>query len=434
MFPMLLLAFAVTTEVPSVAPEAPPNYWREPNRCGSNCLYAYMKLHGKPATLGAIAAEVPITGRAVPGPASAGFAVLVVTGLGLRWRRSPGSPSSPDRGPRAARASGARPGFTLIEILVTIAIVALLVALLLPAIQGARLAAQRSQCQNQLRQIGLALTNYHSVQNQFPPGLPPQNARSPFVSLLPFLENAPLAAAYNFSVSPYSIANLTVEQGRISLLVCPSDPGSLGALSGGSDSFYPTPDPATGPWPRLVTSYGFMFGTVVYAWDNRSDPQSDPLNQMDGVFNCHLNLTAAAVTDGLSNTAFASERALGLINRDRLTPMGKWTAADGATTLLYAWAPPNSIFKNVNNGRYWSSLLPALVVSSFHAGGANVLLGDGSVRFVRDGINSWTPNADGTGPVGTIMVPDGFQNLPKNGVWQALITRSGGEVIAADQL
>jgi len=324
--------------------------------------------------------------------------------------------------------------FTLIEVLVVITIIAVLIALLVPAVQAARAAAARSKCQNNLRQIGLAIQQYSSVNNQFPPGVPPYFGQSPFVVMLPFLEGQTTLNSYNLNLSPHTLSNLTAELGRPPVLVCPSDVGSSDVLSGGPNSRAPDPDPSAGTWPSAVTSYGLMFGTVVFAWDSRPDPESDPLSQMNGVFNCHLNIGPSAVTDGLSNTAFASERALGVINEDRVRPFGQWTATDGATTLLYGWDPPNSYIGYKINSKYWASLMPGMTPSSLHPGGVYVLFGDGSTRFVKDTINSWPIDPSSKGPVGGQMSPDGFLNLPQPGVWQALITRSGGEIVGGDQL
>ncbi len=173
------------------------------------------------------------------------------TGLGTRWAsRSGGSfdppydgLSSPGSIPQCFLASGVltmrseqRNGFTLIELLVVIAIIAILIALLLPAVQAAREAARRLQCVNNLKQIGLAVHQYHDANNSFPPGqLLYVNWRdiSALVSLLPYLEQQPLYSAFNQAdvypingmgpVLPSYPPNTTVARIQVAGFLCPSD-------------------------------------------------------------------------------------------------------------------------------------------------------------------------------------------------------------------
>ena len=161
------------------------------------------------------------------------------------------------------------------------------------------------------------------------------------------------------------------------------------------------------------------------------DPSYDPFGQINGCFNDLPRLTTASVTDGLSNTVFASERAMGFINADRVNPLGRWTDSsdwDGGNTLVFAWISPNRMFYD-SDPAFRTSLLPLVTVSSRHPGGVNVLLGDGSARFVKDTISSWPIDPATNSPVGIISWFDGFKNVPPPGIWQALATRSGGEVI-----
>src|SRR4051794_21890252 len=121
-----------------------------------------------------------------------------------------------------------RRGFTLIELLVVIAIIAVLIALLLPAVQAAREAARRAQCVNNLKQIGLALHNYHDTVGSFPPGgqSAPSYAGTWFnwlTSILPQIEQMPLYNATNFSRQIYQAENTTVSLTMITAYLCPSD-------------------------------------------------------------------------------------------------------------------------------------------------------------------------------------------------------------------
>jgi len=135
------------------------------------------------------------------------------------------------------------------------------------------------------------------------------------------------------------------------------------------------------------------------------------------------------VSDGLSSTAFVSERAMTFINANRITPYGRWTTTDYAATLLYAWNPPNSIFRDWSRPGYKSTLLPNMLASSQHPGGVNLLLGDGSTRFVKESINSWPIDPLTLNPAGLVQWFDGFEHVPTSGVWQGLVTRSGREIL-----
>src|SRR5438552_10511340 len=137
-------------------------------------------------------------------------------------------------------------GFTLIELLVVIAIIAVLIALLLPAVQAAREAARRAQCVNNLKQIGLALHNYHSVHGTFPPGrinshiAKMGNCWGAYAQLLPQIESQTVFNAFNFSVPPdtdytttISVANMTGITTFINTLICPSDSQPMLVVVGG---------------------------------------------------------------------------------------------------------------------------------------------------------------------------------------------------------
>ena len=155
----------------------------------------------------------------------------------------------------------ARRGFTLIELLVVIAIIAVLIALLLPAVQAAREAARRVQCVNNLKQLALAVQNYHDISNRFPIGgighdpitglYPPANYRQPFIiGVLPFIEQGTLFNAYNMSDQFETLMNLTVRGTQINTYNCPSDTPQV---------FYKTPTDYD-----VKGNYGVNWGVNVY--------------------------------------------------------------------------------------------------------------------------------------------------------------------------
>src|SRR4051812_45828242 len=149
-----------------------------------------------------------------------------------------------------------RPGFTLIELLVVIAIIAVLIGLLLPAVQAAREAARRAQCVNNLKQLGLALHNYHDTVGAFPLGrfTNSSDSFSPFARILPFMEQSNAFAAANFDVPWSNAINLTATQTKIATFLCPSD-SQVGTIPNG--------------WGG--TNYRSNEGTSVAMWHGISD-------------------------------------------------------------------------------------------------------------------------------------------------------------------
>jgi prepilin-type N-terminal cleavage/methylation domain-containing protein/prepilin-type processing-associated H-X9-DG protein len=307
-----------------------------------------------------------------------------------------------------------RQGFTLIELLVVIAIIAILVGLLLPAVQKVREAAARIQCTNNLKQLGLALHNFHDVNNHLPvstnvgPGTPRSSA---FTFLLPFFEQDNLYKQYNFNLNWYDPPNVPVGATPIKILLCPSSPNPI-RLDG-------RPDAAWNPIVA-VTDYGITThvaqrlvsaGLVAYA-----GPGAMPKNETGPRF--------ADVTDGLSNTIFVAESAgrpqLYRLNKMAGSPPtpkvngGGWSRAATAFSLEGSTADgsssPGPCGINCTNGFDFQSYPDAYfgtdgsgAIYAFHPQGANALFGDGSVHFLKQSIS--------------------IQTLA------ALITRSGGEVV-----
>ena len=349
--------------------------------------------------------------------------------------------------------AAARRGFTLIELLVVIAIIAVLIALLLPAVQAAREAARRSACQNNLKQLGLAIHNYHDTFNMFPTGQggsgsmtcrsDENNHRgslSIFVMTAPFWEQAAIynqimdARPQRFPWNNHSYWNAQFE-----LLRCPSD--------------------ATNNAPRSSTR-----GKTNYAWcggdsllDGRSDNgtcHSYTQRPTRGIFALFKHHDMGDITDGTSNTIAMSERVRPVANN----AYGDVTyEASGMPLACRALLPPNRIYATIatndappgfrwGDGRPWfngfSTILPpndascstnnsgsdphwfpgTFTASSRHAGGVQILLADGSVRFISQNID--TGNLATAPPAG-----NGGAQSPY-GVWGALGTRSGGEVVS----
>lgn len=289
-------------------------------------------------------------------------------------------------------------GFTLIELLVVIAIIAILVSLLLPAVQQAREAARRTQCKNNLKQIALACHNYHDVFKMFPPAIIRggrmtgiTNNRESYgwhVSILPMIEQKALYDT--LGVSQYRLdeviagANPGVSdpvallQTKLSAYICPSDPndgivhqnrhfgGGVGAAAGGR-----------GNWRPGITNYIGMRGT-------RDQPQQ--VNDPHGCFWFDNGTKIRDITDGTSNTLFVGEREtpkgrsgtwIGVRNPNGGGSRGIWTNIGHARTFLNA---PTSAFPwGGNRGRGES-------FSSTHTGGVQFALADGSVRFVSENI------------------------------------------------
>jgi prepilin-type N-terminal cleavage/methylation domain-containing protein/prepilin-type processing-associated H-X9-DG protein len=335
-----------------------------------------------------------------------------------------------------------RRGFTLIELLVVIAIIGVLIALLLPAVQAAREAARRAQCTNNLKQIALAAQNYHDQQGSFPIGSPlmfdpligvAAESQSTFVSMLAHFEQQPLYNAMNFSRSIYVAENQTVYRTGLSTLWCPSDGQITRERSIGA--YLNSPN-----FRFKFTSYAGCVGTYFpevlfyYYGPNPNDPgimtRAQPLT---GIYTYNYSYRIADITDGTSNTMIYGERANGKFSPSDIDNWGWWGDAvesDTLFTTLYPLNPFNKIKQT--NDEYTDSYVES--ASSFHPGGANFAFADGSVRFIKDTINSWAYNPATGYPIG-LKDNSGFYTLTpgtKMGVYQALSTRSGGETISAD--
>jgi prepilin-type N-terminal cleavage/methylation domain-containing protein/prepilin-type processing-associated H-X9-DG protein len=333
-----------------------------------------------------------------------------------------------------------RLGFTMIELLIVIGILAILVALLLPAVQSAREASRRAQCQGNLRQIGIAIHGYLNSENCFPISVtttrPKARGASPYFGLysahcrlLPYLDHGDLYHSINFQTGTWppdtffvgstnalaeiNAVNATAYRTGLSIFLCPSDGGAFAD---------------TGNNYRGNTGVGPSFA----AWAESPDSGNGLFPEVDPV-------SPARVTDGLSHTVAFSERVRGsgggkgvlnperdvfrrhgvantadqlldecriaarAMNEDRYTRSGQnWFWAGRERTLYTHTQSPNGSVPDCTFG----GMTPAIDMAtarSHHTGGVNVLMGDGSGRFVA----------------GSIL----------QAVWRGLGTRNGGELV-----
>ncbi|MGM0485684.1 MAG: DUF1559 domain-containing protein [Planctomycetota bacterium] len=319
---------------------------------------------------------------------------------------------------------GKSTAFTLVELLVVIAIIGILVALLLPAVQAAREAARRSQCVNNLKQVGLAFHNYHDVHKVFPCFVyrNGQNSfwrgYSAFSQVLPFIEQQPLydqmeTDSVNFWHNWDGGEVAAVRSSEIPSFICPSD-----------ESF-----PTAGGWSNGPGSnYGVSFGST-FVWDNYQEQNGMFRARNDGNAR-NIETKLGDVRDGTSNTLLASEHLTGDNNDGRLMagnsseprigspfpedmqypdqgPLNawgaecesqtnhnsenanQWIAPEPTQTALNTVAPPNWQYPNCqfSGSGFSADRNGAYPPRSRHSGGVNCTLGDASVRFVTDSID-----------------------------------------------
>ncbi len=311
-------------------------------------------------------------------------------------------------------------GFTLIELLVVIAIIAILIALLLPAVQQAREAARRTQCKNNLKQIGLALHNYHDTHSIFPCGVfagtghiyrsAGMHGSGWFHQSLPFMEqSAPYSSISNFFASGAAVggdnevyrAPEAIRRLRLSGFMCPSDPNA-GSIIG--------PNHANGFQGNYVMCMGSTNLGTYGGW-----PAALHGDRRNGMFFFQSSTRMRDVIDGTSNTIMGSEGVSRGTGLEYGGPGQYWNGYWGGPLFTAAQSPNTPVADRIHTclnttTRYAPCVTiggtgtdAGVFARSLHIGGVHTMMADGSVRFVSENIDFAT--------------------------WQGLATRAGSEVI-----
>ena len=320
-------------------------------------------------------------------------------------------------------------GFTLIELLVVIAIIAILIALLLPAVQQAREAARRTQCKNNLKQIGLGIHNYESTFSCFPSSGESTDTRvidrrffpvSTFVSILPYVEQANIASAWNYNLHYSNVANQNLAKSIIPGYLCPSNAiTKVDSLSYGITDYMPIAyvdiDPVTGLRNGKTTGVAMNADTpsalgFCRKMRDTTDGTSNTilviedaarLSQTSGSYNATVQTYGGA--PGLDTTQmFAATNVVPGTFGGNVTAPNRWADPDNGSGVS---GPPNmtagssqniinnnSTPKNGPPGCPWSTnnCGPNDEPFSLHTGGCQAVLGDGSVRFLSENLDRHT--------------------------------------------
>ena len=290
-----------------------------------------------------------------------------------------------------------RRGFTLIELLVVIAIIAVLIALLLPAVQQARESTRRTQCKNNLKQIGLAMHNYHDSSGVFPPGIIHSGnvAGTGFTGasgwawgtfLLPYIDNGPLYTALAPSAPIDPVNQVTLLRTVIPAYLCPSNAWRNPSQNTNGSVQIRVPHTSGTSVPIGMSNFVAVLGV--------GGPNCGNANDTGGMFFVNSNIRLRDVTDGTSNTWMVFERSTrpkpAGMSGDSITMGGNWAgvSAPGCYDANYNWYAElgyiQSTYGEINGS---ATRFDNRQPDSFHTGGVHVLLADGSVRFVSQNIN-----------------------------------------------
>ena len=292
-------------------------------------------------------------------------------------------------------------GFTLVELLVVIAIIGILVALLLPAVQQAREAARRMQCSNNLKQIGLALHNYHTANETLPYGanFPSAQGGTWAAFILPYLEQQNVYDKFDFTTTIHDPVNVEAVQAVIPGYICPSDGKAGNALKGGRiQAGSNNPAESMGLWypmsmgPTWDNPCAYCSeGKGSYCCHDTSDYGPDGVGIIDRY--SQLSINFSAIRDGLTNTIMAGETI-----PDHCTFNG---AYHHNFPLCGTTIPVNTMEDNTGagNSEWWS----ACGFKSRHPGGSMFLIADGSVHFFSETIDYRLYNELGTRAGGEVV-------------------------------